>query len=139
MVIRDSLYELGIELRRTMFGPGGSDDQVDNTTDVDDKLQDFVTRYCFGDIWQREALSIPDRSKITLAMLIAQGKPHEIRVHLRGAIENGVSVAELREIAIHSLLYCGIPAAVEAVRALNEVLDEKGLSDEIDGESETAK
>lgn len=136
MVIRDEFYDVGIELRRTMFGPAGSDDIVDHTTDINDRLEDFVTRVCFGDIWQRDSLSLPDRSKITLAMLIAQGKSHEIRVHMRGAIANGVPISEIREVVIHSLLYCGIPAAVEGTRALNEVLAEKGISVDVDGEAQ---
>jgi len=118
-----------------MFGPAGAEDQVENTSDLNDKLQDFVTRSCFGDIWQRSGLSITDRSKITIAMLIATGKSHEIRVHMRGAIENGVSIIELREIAVHSMLYCGIPASVEAMRALEEIVAEKGLSSVLDSES----
>ncbi|WP_324651307.1 carboxymuconolactone decarboxylase family protein [Georgenia sp. H159] len=135
-MIRDELYDTGLAQRRAMFGPAGAEDQVEHTTDLDDKLQDFVTRYCFGDIWQREGLSVADRSKITLAMLIATGKPHEIRVHTRGALENGVSPLELREVVVHSLLYCGIPAAVEGMRALGEILQEKGLSLDLDGEAD---
>lgn len=134
-MIRDDLYAIGLAQRRTMFGPAGAEDQVENTSDLNDKLQDFVTRSCFGDIWQRSGLSIIDRSKITIAMLIATGKSHEIRVHMRGAIENGVSIIELREIAVHSMLYCGIPASVEAMRALEEIVAEKGLSSVLDSES----
>nr|WP_209706811.1 carboxymuconolactone decarboxylase family protein [Leucobacter exalbidus] len=118
-----------------MFGPEGAEDQVEHTTDLNDKLQEFVTRSCFGDIWQRDGLSLTDRSKITFAMLIAQGKNHELRVHARGAIANGVSIHELREVIVHSLLYCGIPAAVEGMRALEEVMVEKGIEFTIDGES----
>lgn len=118
-----------------MFGVAGAEDQIDHTTDVNDKLQDFVTRYCFGDIWQRPGLGLADRSRITLAMLIATGKAHEIRIHLRGALANGVELLELREIIVHSMLYCGIPAAVEGMRALEDIISEQGLSFEIDEES----
>ena len=134
-MIHDELYEVGLARRRAMFGAAGAEDQVEHTTDLNDKLQDLVTRYCFGDIWQRDGLSIADRSKVTLAMLIATGKSHEIRVHLRGALANGLSPLELREIVVHSVLYCGIPAAVEGMRALEEVLGEQGLSGVLDGES----
>lgn len=135
MIRNDPLFEAGIAQRRHMFGSAGAEGQVDNTTDLDDKLQDFVTRYCFGDIWQRPGLSIPDRSKITLAILIATGKSHEIRVHLRGALANGVTPVELRELVVHSILYCGIPSAVEGMRALTEVLTEQGIETDIDGEA----
>ncbi|MGO1183525.1 MAG: carboxymuconolactone decarboxylase family protein [Micrococcaceae bacterium] len=97
---------------------------MNHTTELDDRMQEFVTRTCFGDIWQREGLSIKDRSKITIAMMIATGKAHELRIHLRGGINNGLTALELREIALHSILYCGIPAGVEGIRALEEVLAE---------------
>lgn len=135
MIKDDLLFEAGIAQRRHMFGAAGAEAQVDKTTDLDDKLQDFVTRYCFGDIWQRSGLSVADRSKITLAMLIATGKPHEIRVHLRGALANGVTPIELRELVVHSILYCGIPAAVEGMRALSEILTEQGIELSLDGEA----
>src|SRR5699024_9360388 len=89
MGMKDTQHEAGMELRREMFGPGGSDNIVDNTTDVNDRLEDYVTRVCFGDIWQRPGLELVDRSKITVAMLLATGKSHEIRVHMRGALQNG--------------------------------------------------
>ena len=135
MVVRDELYEIGIVQRRKMFGSAGAEDQVDHTTDLNDKLQDFVTRYCSGDIWQRPGLSIPDRSKVTFAMLVATGKPHEMKVHARGAIENGVTPLELREIVVQAVLYCGIPAAVEGLRALDAVFAEMGVESNLDGEA----
>ncbi|OLT16238.1 4-carboxymuconolactone decarboxylase [Serinicoccus sp. CUA-874] len=135
MIRDDLLYATGLEQRRAMFGSAGAEDQVEHTDDLNDKLQEFVTRVCFGDIWQREGLDLTERSKITLAMLIATGKSHEIRIHLRGALANGVTPLQLREIVVHSILYCGIPAAVEGMRALTEVLDEQGISTDLDGES----
>lgn len=135
MGIKDTQHDDGIELRRKMFGPRGSDNIVDNTTDVNNKLEEYVTRVCFGDIWQRPGLELDDRSKITLAMLLATGKSHEIRVHMRGALQNGVTPLQLREIVVHSVLYCGIPTAVEGLRAMNEVFEDLGISAEIDGEA----
>src|SRR5690625_3146681 len=108
MATQDAQYEAGLALRREMFGPGGSDNIIDNTTAINKKLEDYVTRVCFGDIWQRSGLERADRSKITLAMLLATGKSHEIRVHMRGALQNGVTPLQLREIVLHSVLYCGI-------------------------------
>lgn len=123
-MIRDELYDSGLELRRQMFGPSGAEEQVEATTDLNDKIQDIVTRYCFGDIWHRDGLGLKTRSLITLAMLVALGRPHEIRIHLRGAISNGMSTEEIRELMIHSVLYCGLPAAVDGLRAFEEVLGE---------------
>ena len=124
-MIHDELYEAGLALRYEMFGRDGAHQQVENTNAFNDKLQDFVTRNCFGDFWQRDGLSVQDRSKITIAMLIASGNDHEIRIHLRGGLNNGLSVLQLREIILHSILYCGIPSAVEGLRALNEVLTDR--------------
>ncbi|MGO2112240.1 MAG: carboxymuconolactone decarboxylase family protein [Pseudoclavibacter sp.] len=137
-MIHDDLYETGLAQRRHMFGAAGAEDQVEHTTDLNDKMQDFVTRSCFGDIWQRDGLSIADRSKITVAMLLAQGKSHEIRVHMRGALANGLTPLELREIIVHSILYIGIPGANEGLRALEEVLGEQGIPLDIDGEASPA-
>lgn len=137
-MIHDELYDIGLEQRRKMFGPRGAEDQVEHTSDINDKLQDFVTRTCFGDLWQRPGLSTGDRSKITIAMLLATGKPHETRVHIRGGIANGLSVHEIREIVLHSMLYCGIPTAVDGLRALDEIRLELGLPSQIDDESKTA-
>jgi len=139
VVIRDELYEIGIAQRRKMFGNAGSDAIVDHTTGLNDKIEDFVTRECFGDIWQRPGLSIKDRSKVTFAMLVATGKPHELRVHARGAIANGVTPVELREIVLQALLYCGIPAAVEGIRGLNDVFRDLGIPPILDGEAETTR
>ena len=138
-MIQDELYDVGLRQRRTMFGPQGAEGQVEHTSDLNDKLQDFVTRYCFGDIWQRDGLSYAERSRITFAMLIAQGKSHELRIHARGALANGVTPLELREVVVHSILYCGIPAAVEGLRAVEEILDEQGIAQDLDGESGRAQ
>lgn len=134
-MIHDDLYDTGIAQRRAMFGSAGAEGQVEHTTDLNDKLQEFVTRTCFGDIWQRDGLSVSERSRVTIGMLIAQGKSHEIRVHMRGALANGVTPLELREIVLHSILYVGIPGAVEGMRALEEILAEQGISRDLDGES----
>ncbi len=123
-MIKDNLYDAGLELRRAMFGPAGAEDQVENTTDLNDKLQEVVTRYCFGDIWQREGLDKKTRSLLTLGMLVALGRSHEIRIHLRGGLSNGLTEEEIRETMLHSFLYCGIPAAVDGLRAAEEVLAE---------------
>jgi 4-carboxymuconolactone decarboxylase len=139
LVIRDELYEIGIEQRRKMFGTPGADAVVDHTTGVNDKIEDFVTRLTFGDVWQRPGLSIKDRSKVTFAMLVATGKPHELRVHARGAIANGVTPIELREIVLQALLYCGIPAAVEGIRGLNDVFRDLGIPPILDGEAEETR
>ncbi|GGC85662.1 4-carboxymuconolactone decarboxylase [Tersicoccus solisilvae] len=121
-MIKDEYYDAGLALRRAMFGPSGAEDQVEHTTDLNDKIQEVVTRYCFGDVWQRDGLDLRVRSLITLAMLVATGRSHEIRIHLRGAVANGVTAEEIRELMLHSFLYCGIPAAMDGFRAADEIL-----------------
>ncbi len=105
-----------------MFGEGGADKQVYGTTELNDKLQEIVTRWCFGDLWERAELSHKIRSMITVAMLLAAGKVPELNIHMRGALANGVTAVELREICLHSILYCGIPAGAEGIRTLDAIL-----------------
>lgn len=123
----EKTFERGLEIRRAMFGPEGAEQQTDNATDFTWPLQDMVTRYCFGEIWDRGTLDRKQRSMITLAMLIALGRPHEIKIHVRGGLKNGLTKDEIREILVHSMLYCGIPACVDGYRAASEVLKELGL------------
>ena len=139
MVIKDDAYVAGINQRRAMFGSAGAENIVDATNDLNDKLEDFVTRQTFGDLWQRPGLSLRDRSKVTFAMLVANGRAHELRVHARGAIANGVTPVELREIVLHALHYCGIPAAVGGMQGLKEVFAELGIGPDLDGEVERSR
>lgn len=122
-MLKDGYYEDGVTLRQAMWGPGTLD-QIHSATGVTDKMQDIVTRYCFGDIWQREGLSLRERSLITVAMLIALNRPHELHIHMEGALANGATEVELREVALHAVLYAGIPAGAGAIRALDELLAE---------------
>ena len=121
-MLEDSTFDAGIELRRQMFGEAGADGQIYSTTELNDKLQEIVTRWCFGDLWVREELPLKVRSMITVAMLIALGRAPELNIHMRGALANGVTDVELREIALHAILYCGIPAGVEGIRTLDTIL-----------------
>lgn len=123
----DDKHALGLELRRKMWGRAGADDHIDNASDMMAPIQDIVTRICFGEIWQRPVLDLKTRSLITLAMLAASGRSHEIKIHTRGAVANGCTREELRELFIHAFAYCGIPLMVDAMRASEEVLDEMGV------------
>jgi 4-carboxymuconolactone decarboxylase len=123
-MIKDSFYDRGIAVRRDMFGPAGAEQMTDNASAFTDELQDIVTRHCFGDIWSRDGLDRRDRSLVTLAMLVALGRSHEIGIHTRGALANGVTSDELRELLIHSSLYCGIPSAFDGFRVVEPIVDE---------------
>ena len=120
-------FAAGLQVRRDMFGPGGADDQIAAASAFMAPMQDFVTRYCFGEAWTRPELDRKTRSMLTLATLLALGKPNQLKVHVRGAIANGVSVDEIREVLLHGMIYAGVPASVDAFINAAEVLKELGL------------
>jgi 4-carboxymuconolactone decarboxylase len=123
----DELYDTGIAVREDMWGPEGAQLKVERATEFQREFEELVTRYCFGATWGRPGLTRHTRSMLTLGMLVAQGRAHEIRVHVQGAISNGVSKDEIRELLLHAAVYCGIPAAVEGFRNAEAVLDELGV------------
>jgi len=118
-------HALGLALRRKMWGRQGADDHINQASDMMAPVQDIVTRICFGEIWQRPGLDVKTRSLVTLAMLTATGRTQEIKIHVRGALVNGCTPLELRELFVHAFAYCGIPLMVDAMRACEEVLNEK--------------
>lgn len=122
----EEAFAAGLGLRRTMFGPGGADDQIVAADDFTWPMQDFVTRYCFGETWTRSELPPSTRSLLTLAMLVAYGRPNELRVHVQGAVANGVTPDEIREVMLHAMIYCGVPRAVEGFRVAADTLREMG-------------
>ena len=128
MADAQEVYERGIAVRDEMLGSEHGRAKVESQSDFTADFENMITRYCFGEVWTREALTRAQRSMITLAMLIALGRPHEIRVHVKGAIANGVTKEQIREVLIHAAIYCGIPAAVEGFRNATQALDEIGVA-----------
>jgi 4-carboxymuconolactone decarboxylase len=125
----DEVYERGIAVRDEMLGSEHGRAKVESQSAFTADFENMVTRYCFGEVWTREQqLSRAHRSMITLAMLIALGRPHEIRVHVKGAIANGVTKEQISEIIMHSAIYCGVPAAVDGFRNASAMLEELGLA-----------
>lgn len=125
----NEVYEQGIAVRDEMLGSEHGRAKVESQSAFTADFENMVTRYCFGEVWTREEqLSRAHRSMITLAMLIALGRPHEIRVHVKGAIANGVTKEQISEIIMHSSIYCGVPAAVDGFRQASAMLEELGLS-----------
>ena len=122
----EEAFAAGLSMRRAMFGQGGADDQIVAADDFTWPMQDFVTRYCFGETWTRSELPPSTRSLLTLAMLVAYGRPNELRVHVQGAIANGVTPDEIREVMLHAMIYCGVPRAVEGFRVAADTLREMG-------------
>lgn len=125
----DSLYEKGVQVRRELFGEEFGLKHIREATDMTRRFQEVVTRYCFGELWGTDAVPRRTRSIITLSMLLAMGKSNEVKLHMRTALTNGVTREELREILMHAMVYCGVPAAVEGSRCLREAFAEAGVAE----------
>src|SRR5205823_14633068 len=108
--------EQGMKVRREVLGDEHVDRSTENTTPLTADFQDLITRYAWGEIWSRPGLDRRIRSCITVAMTVALNRPEELALHLRGALRNGVTVDELREVLLQTAVYCGIPAANAAFR-----------------------
>jgi 4-carboxymuconolactone decarboxylase len=127
MIEDDKNYQAGMKLRVDMWGEAAGEARVKQATPFNRPLEDMVTQWCFGDVWQRPGLDRKTRSMITLAALTALCRPNQIKPHVEGALANGVSVEEIREIILHTAVYAGVPTGVEAVTAAKEVLKRLGL------------
>ncbi|MDO8458123.1 MAG: carboxymuconolactone decarboxylase family protein [Burkholderiaceae bacterium] len=115
-------FDKGLATRKQVMGEDFVANALGNATDFTLPIQQYITRNAWGDVWQREGLDLKTRSLITVAMLTALGKQHELKGHVRGAINNGATVAEIQEVLLHASIYCGLPAAVEAFRSAAEVV-----------------
>lgn len=114
----------GMKIRREVLGDDHVDRAIESTTDFTADFQDFITRYAWGDIWARPGLDRRTRSAITLTALIALGREHELALHVRAALRNGLTPDEIGEVILHSAVYCGVPAANRAFAIAQDVLDE---------------
>ena len=114
----------GVEMRRQVMGDVFVDRALGNATEFTAPLQEFVNAHAWGGVWTREGLPRKTRSLITLAALTALKCPQELKGHVRGALNNGCSVAEIRETLLHCAVYAGVPAAIDAFRAAQEVIDD---------------
>ena len=115
-------FDKGLAMRKQVMGEEFVANALGGATDFTMPIQQYITRNAWGDVWQREGLDLKTRSLITVAMLTALGKQHELKGHVRGAINNGATVAEIQEVLLHASIYCGLPAAVEAFRSAAEVV-----------------
>ncbi len=124
---RNETFSAGLQVRRDMFGPANSDQVLESATDFTRPLQEMVTRYCFGEVWTRSLLDRRTRSMLTMALLVALNRPNQLRGHVRGAIKNGVTKDEIREVLLHSMIYAGVPAGVDSFNHATDVLKELEL------------
>lgn len=113
----------GVQVRHEVMGDAFVDRALGNATEFTQPLQDFVNEHAWGGVWNREGLDRKTRSLITLAALTALKCPQELKGHVRGALNNGCSVEEIREALLHCAVYAGVPAAIDAFRAAQEVVD----------------
>ena len=113
----------GLKVRKAVLGPDYVENALSSATEFNWPMQEFVTEYCWGTVWCRPGLNRKTRSIINLAMLTALNRPHEIEVHVRGALNNGLTPAEIAEIFLQTAVYCGVPAAVDSFRVAKKVLD----------------
>ena len=120
----DRLWEDGLEIRREVVGDDYVDRSLASMDDFNQPLQEYITRYAWGDVWRRPGLERRDRSILNLGMLVALNRPHELKLHLRGALRNGLSREEIRECLLQTVVYCGAPAALDAFRVAREVFAE---------------
>ena len=118
-----NLDEKGLATRRAVLGDAYVDRALDQATPFSAPLQELVTNHAWGNTWQRTGIDLRTRSIVTVSMLLALGRLHELEVHVRGALNNGVTMDELQETFLHASVYCGFPAAVDAFRAAAEVID----------------
>jgi 4-carboxymuconolactone decarboxylase len=116
--------ERGLEIRKAVLGAEFVERSYASADDFNRPMQDLVTEYCWGAVWGREELPRKTRSMLNLAMLSALNRPHELKMHIKGALTNGVTREEIREILLQVAIYCGVPAAVDAFRTAREVLTE---------------
>lgn len=129
--MNQELFDKGLATRREVLGDHYVQRSLDGADDFSFPMQELVTQYCWGDVWNRPGLERAQRSLINLAMISALNRPHELKVHVRGAIRNGVTKSQIQEVFLQVAIYCGAPAALESFRLAREVFAE--MDEESDG------
>jgi len=119
-----SLFDQGLAVRKAVLGAEYVEASIKSADDFNRPLQELVTEYCWGAVWTREGLPRKTRSLLNLAMLATLNRPHELELHLRGALRNGCTKDEIREVLLQVAIYAGVPAAVDAFRTARKVLAE---------------
>ena len=120
----NEMYEKGLQIRREVLGSEYVDRAIGSADDFNKEFQEILTEYCWGAVWGRSGLSRKQRSLNNICMLSALGRSHELELHLKGALTNGVTADEIKETLIQVAVYCGAPAAVEGFRIARRVVDE---------------
>ena len=118
-------YDQGLKVRREILGDAHVDKSLKNRNKFNEEFQELLTRYAWGEIWTRPGLAKATRSLITLAVLVALNRKEEFRMHVRAALNNGVTQEQIREVLLHAAIYCGVPAANTAFHIAQEVIDSR--------------
>jgi 4-carboxymuconolactone decarboxylase len=120
-------FEKGLKTRKEVLGAEYVENSIKNADDFNMPMQELVTEYCWNEIWNRPGLEKRTRSFLNLAMIAALNRPHELKLHVRGAINNGLTKAEIQEVFLQVAIYCGVPAAIDSFRVAKEVFKEMGI------------
>ncbi|HEV3331591.1 MAG TPA: carboxymuconolactone decarboxylase family protein [Bryobacteraceae bacterium] len=120
-------FEKGLAIRRAVLGADYVDKAMSTADDFNRPMQELTTQYCWGEIWGRPGLDRRTRSMINLAMISALNRPHEIKAHVKGALNNGLTKDDIKEVFLQVAIYCGVPAGVDSFRAAQEVFKELGI------------
>ena len=121
----DEAFQNGLSTRNQVMGADYVERALGAATEFTQPMQEFITRNAWGNVWQRPGLDLKTRSLITVAMLTAQGKQQELKAHIRGALTNGATPEEIRELMLHATVYCGFPTAIDGFRSATEVIEPK--------------
>lgn len=120
----DELFKQGLAVRREVLGEEYVDQSIADADEFSLPLQELVTKYCWGEIWTRPGLPRKSRSLINIAIMVALNRPHELKLHIRGAFRNGCTADEIQEVLLQSAIYVGVPAAVDAFRVAKPMISE---------------
>jgi 4-carboxymuconolactone decarboxylase len=120
----NEIFDRGLAIRKEVLGTEYVENAIRNADEFNMPMQELTTEYCWGYVWGREGLSRKTRSMLNLAMISALNRPHELKIHVKGALENGVTKAEIREVLLQVAIYCGVPAGVDSFRIAREAFNE---------------
>jgi 4-carboxymuconolactone decarboxylase len=118
------LFERGLAIRKAVLGKDYVEKSIASADDFSRPMQELSTEYCWGHVWSRPGLERRDRSLINLAMISALNRPHELKLHVKGALANGVTREEMREVFLQVAIYCGVPAGIDSFRIAREAFAE---------------
>jgi 4-carboxymuconolactone decarboxylase len=125
----ETRLQVGLQTRREVLGAEHVDRSLGQASDFARPMQELVTEYCWGAVWSRPGLDRKVRSLLNIVMLTALGRRHELEIHVRGAVNNGVTAAEIQEALLQTAVYCGVPAAMDAMRTAETALTALGVTE----------